>query len=536
MNANPSPEATPQFFIFHFQKGAFMATTHFIPSAAGWASQKASWGTSAAGRGHLRLQCQRSYDQSTNRSTLTFTAWGYSEYYAEASFQANEGDTIKVNGSAIATFHDNGSNGTHRLNVYRDTTWRQLGSVNGPNSWTVTLSHDAGGKLTANIQLDLTLFCTVGGITYVMRWTDSTAFTVTEPRGSAIESIPGSVSTGDRLNISMARASTAYFHKATVRCGSRTLYSSPAFGPSLSAPVPRDWFQSYPDDASLACAVSVQTYTDQSCTTALGDPAAASLTVNADSGMRPVLQSGYATAAAYNTGTAAAGIAGYVSGVSRARVSLDESKLDMSAAVGARLASVRVTGGGETAAAAPYLTGVLTGTATVTVTVTDSRGRSAAQSLTIPTMPYAPPSLSQARAFRCDSAGQEDESGNFCSVGAVGIVSPLEGQNSLSLSAALAQGAEPFGAAAPLNSGADSILGGTLDPDRKLAVRLRAADALGNAAETVLTLPPRVWAMKFRPTGRGVGFGMAPTEDNCLQLPAGWRIKIGDTVVAGGNE
>jgi hypothetical protein len=220
--------------------------------------------------------------------------------------------------------------------------------------------------------------------------------------------------------------------------------------------------------------------------------------------------------------------------VSRARVSLDPTKLDMSAAVGASVVSVAVSGGGSTDSAAPYLTGVLSGAASVAVNVTDSRGRSATQSLTVQTMPYAPPSLSQVGAFRCGSQGAEDEGGAFVSVRAVGGVSSLGGQNSLSLTAALAQGSGSWGAENTLAGGAASVLGGALDPDQKLRVRVTAADALGSVTRTELLLPPRVWAMKFRPDGRGVGFGMAPAEDRVLQLPAGWKIKIGDTVVAQG--
>ena len=39
--------------------------------------------------------------------------------------------------------------------------------------------------------------------------------------------------------------------------------------------------------------------------------------------------------------------------------------------------------------------------------------------------------------------------------------------------------------------------------------------------------------MKFRPGGMGVGFGKAPEHDNCLELPEGWVIRIGNRVVAG---
>ena len=40
-------------------------------------------------------------------------------------------------------------------------------------------------------------------------------------------------------------------------------------------------------------------------------------------------------------------------------------------------------------------------------------------------------------------------------------------------------------------------------------------------------LAGRRWAMKLRPDGLGVGFGMSPQEGSALELPDGWRVLIG---------
>ena len=56
-------------------------------------------------------------------------------------------------------------------------------------------------------------------------------------------------------------------------------------------------------------------------------------------------------------------------------------------------------------------------------------------------------------------------------------------------------------------------------------------DVLGNSAQGIVALATRHWAMKFRPGGMGVGFGKAPEHDNCIELPSGWVIRIGNTVV-----
>ena len=77
------------------------------------------------------------------------------------------------------------------------------------------------------------------------------------------------------------------------------------------------------------------------------------------------------------------------------------------------------------------------------------------------------------------------------------------------------------------------VVGG-LSADSSYLVRLTARDALENSAVVTAELPTQHWAMKFRPGGMGVGFGKAPEHDNCIELPAGWVIRIGDSIVLGG--
>ena len=72
---------------------------------------------------------------------------------------------------------------------------------------------------------------------------------------------------------------------------------------------------------------------------------------------------------------------------------------------------------------------------------------------------------------------------------------------------------------------------GTISPDSSYLVRLTVTDALGSTATATVALATQKWAMKFRPGGMGVGFGKAPEHDNCLELPSGWVIRIGSTVV-----
>ena len=90
--------------------------------------------------------------------------------------------------------------------------------------------------------------------------------------------------------------------------------------------------------------------------------------------------------------------------------------------------------------------------------------------------------------------------------------------------------AASYGTEVTLQNDTASVIG-SISADYSYLVRLTVRDALGNEAAVTAALPTQRWAMKFRPNGRGVGFGKAPEHDNCIELPSGWVIRIGNTVV-----
>lgn len=341
-------------------------------------------------------------------------------------------------------------------------------------------------------------------------------------RGSTIASCPASVETQDSLTLTVNRNAAAYRHKASFKIGSTLLAESDAFAGTLSYPVPRSWFANAPNDDSLTLSVEVQTYTDESCTAAVGEAASASVTVTADAGMKPGLSAGWAAAAAYNTG-AVAGMTGYIKGYSRAEISFDTSRITNAA--GASTASFSVSCQGETVSASPYRTPLLASVSVpVVCTVTDSRGRSASETITLSVMDYARPSLTQPEIVRCRQDGTADEEGTYYAAGATLSFSSLNAQNSCTLKAAVAAAGGSYGTENSLTSGVRSVFG-TLSPDVSYTVRISAEDSLGNSAVFYQTIPTRKWAMKFRPGGRGVAFGKAAETDDCLEIAPGWTIR-----------
>ena len=356
----------------------------------------------------------------------------------------------------------------------------------------------------------------------------------TVPDASVIAACSSAVTTQESLALTMTRYDSAYYHKAMFQIGSTTLDSSSAFATTLSYTVPRSWFDAYPSSTSLSVTVSVQTYTSSACTTAVGSAVTATVTVTADAGMAPTINSGFAAAAAYNTGTAAASISGYVQGYSKARLTLTKSKLTMannatvsSYAVLCQGSTTTVSSPGATATAdTPTLTAA--SATAITVTVTDSRGRTASTTLTVTPMAYAAPTLTGVSVFRCGSGGAASEAGTYYSAKATAGCSSLDGKNSVTLTARhKTVAAASYGSATALTSGTAKVLGGSLGADTSYIVRLTATDSLGNAKTAEVTLPGRTWALKFRADGKGAAFGKAPQYRGALELPEDWTLRFG---------
>ncbi len=107
-----------------------MSVTHYIPNSSGWASQRVNWAESSDGNGMLRLQCVRTYDENTNKSTLVLKAFVYSTV-SSGVFQVRQGSRIKVNGSTLFTFPQST---LYTVTVNQDSTWRQIQRYTGdPN-------------------------------------------------------------------------------------------------------------------------------------------------------------------------------------------------------------------------------------------------------------------------------------------------------------------------------------------------------------------------------------------------------------------
>ena len=329
---------------------------------------------------------------------------------------------------------------------------------------------------------------------------------------------------GRPLPIAIAGGSAGARYTVTVSCAGRTetLQTEGTATDLLWTPAVADFAPLIPAAPGAEATIRCETFY---AGVSAGTAAATAMLRFAPGSLPPTLSPGWAVPGYDNSGTAAANIAAWVQGHSRAAVSFDASKI--ACAHGASVTGYTVVCGTETLTAAPFRTAVLTGTAaTLVCTVTDSRGQSARERFALTLHAYAPPVLTAVSVVRCDQNGEPDENGDVLVLTATAAVSPLGGLNPYTLTAYsrdpggswIGRGTLPSGTAYPLAAHS---------PDQTWEVKLTLTDALGGSASWEQRVPPRRWAMKFRPDGEGVGFGKAPEHGGALELPEDWCLRFG---------
>ncbi len=278
------------------------------------------------------------------------------------------------------------------------------------------------------------------------------------------------------------------------------------------------------------CEIFCDTYIDgslvgtASCTVALWVPVQVSLE----------LEAGWVTLEPANEGTAAEGLDCCVQGVSCVRAVFDESKIDSGYAYGAYPVAFGMSVGGKNYDA-PYVSPVLHsyGALPVRCTVTDSRGRAYEETLSVPVLPYTPPTLGDVAVLRCDSDGTANERGNSLSLSAGYGICPLGGRNHGAVTAKLRTVGGTWSEAVSLTDVAPMVLWvGEISPNDSYEVLVEVMDALERSASVTVTLPCTNVFFHGRKGGRGAAFGKQAEVDDVLEVA--WSLKTkGDLVVEG---
>ena len=273
----------------------------------------------------------------------------------------------------------------------------------GTRTWTV--NHNNDGTASVGISFSYSNGLSSSG-TYTTR-TGSGSATVkldTIARGSSMSLNRSSATIGsDSVTVNITRNSSAYKHKVKLILGDTTYLlaenvdTSYTFTPSMS------YCNKITTSTSGTATVKVETLTGTNGSWIA--ETTKTLTLNVPSNVVPSV--GISVTA--NNQTSGVNVAG--------KTTFTVKPTNASGSYGSTIKSYSITGGHlNSTSSSGATTGTLTaGDYTFTVKVTDSRGRTASASSKVTVHAYSSPTIS-ARAFRCDSSGNESSSGTSIAV------------------------------------------------------------------------------------------------------------------------
>lgn len=327
--------------------------------------------------------------------------------------------------------------------------------------------------------------------------------------------------------VTLSKHADAFRHKATLTFGDESI-TTEAFDTTTSVVIPTGWLELIPTQQEGTASASIQTYSDSTCMTAIGEPVSRTFGFRVPASAAPVLTSGWVTLSPYNDGTAASGMTGYIQGYSRARAIFDQSKVQ--AQYGAQIVSLIVEHDGVTSGS---MTGVLgkSGAQTVKCIAVDSRGMKSTEERNITVLEYFKPTLSDVTIHRCTSSGAENDAGTFLSFKATCNYAACGGENTAALRAAwkpVAQSVWTNDTTIP--NGQSAVLGaGALSTTQSYKARIIATDALGNMAAIEVLIATAEVDLNLRDGGGGAAFGKYAEYDDLLDCA--WRFQARGGIV-----
>ena len=430
-----------------------------------------------------------SYTQnvSKNQSTVTMTLYVKRDAYGP-SWNTKCDAYIQLDGSKVMTYDGSFNIGT---------SWVKIGSTVSK-----TVTHNADGTKTISLK---GFFDSLGLTSKLDDLTVSGNVTLkTIPRASSFSLSASTVTAGSTsMTVNIDRASGSFTHTVQWKLGSHTK-STTGVGTSASYTIPESWLDAIPNSTSGTGTVTVTTYNGS---TKIGSTSK-SFTVKAASDVVPSF-----------TGITFTRIDGDVPadwGIYVRTKSKVTAKITGAAGVyGSTIKSYSISGGGYSGTAASLTTGFLNtaGTVTFTAKITDSRGRTATKTASITVTDYAPPVLSSVAGFRCDSAGIEQDDGNYISLTANFSGSVLDGKNPVTGEYRYKAEGGDWSGFSPLVSGEPAVFAAT--GDATFTVQVQVSDTFSSFTQDIVVNSIR-FIMDFKAGGTGIAFGKAAEYDDTL--------------------
>lgn len=441
-----------------------------------------------------------SYTQnvSKNQSTVTMTLYVHRDSYGP-SWNTHCDAYIQLDGSKVMTYDGSFNIGT---------SWVKIGSTVSK-----TITHNADGTKTISLK---GFFDSLGLTSKLDDLTVSGNVTLkTIPRASSISSISGST-IGSPVTVNISREVSSFTHKVYYSFGETKDYLlGSSVGTSLTFTPSMNDCKYIPNSTKGTAAIRVDTYNGS---TKIGS-ASKNFTLNVPASVVPTFSKIEFTPAASDV-PADWGI--YVRTKSKVIVRITGA----AGVYGSTIKSYSISGGGYSGTGSSLTTGYLNtaGTVTFTAKITDSRGRTATKTASITVTDYAPPVLSSVAGFRCDSAGTEQDDGNYISLTANFSGSVLDGKNPISGEYRYKAEGGDWSGFSPLVSGEPAVFAAT--GDATFTVQVQVSDTFSSFTQDIVVNSIR-FIMDFKAGGTGIAFGKAAEYDDILE--SAWRLILHQT-------
>ena len=410
------------------------------------------------------------------------------------------GAYIYLNGAAVRTTH-----GAHEIGV----------SISpGANDYSVACSFKGSGTTNAvsvvNFDLTLTVEYELGQL----------------PSSFTLKST--TVKCGQNIEATITPYRKTYGHQLLCDFNGWQVATA-VLQPGVNAvtlQVPKEWLDSFPYATSATCTVTLRCwegsstyffgYTTQTITITLPDDAAPTIDLTSltrlltvDGTTYPAVTDGYVQSKC-----------GYSAEIKQA-----------TAKRGASIASYSISGGGYSTSGKSLKTGLLNtaGTNKITFRVTDTRGLTAAKTVSIDVQPYTAPKITELSAWRVDANGKTDDMGETGQWLFDWQYSTLGDANTLTRKAYL----KPSGGAeseiaigvTQTNQSIKDVDGqqAVLSTEKRYVLRLELKDAYGKVSRSV-EIPSANFAIHLNAKGNGICFGGASTVENAVEIAPGYDL------------
>lgn len=356
-------------------------------------------------------------------------------------------------------------------------------------------------------------------------------------RASVPTTNKSSIAMGEEIIIYTNRKNTAFCHTARYtfagQAGDIADFDAETAWNWYSLVPKKSLANRIPNAASGTCTVYIKTWSDGNLTQQIGEEQSVSFTLTVPADAKPTVSSGWAAAAADNSGGKASALSGFISGFSRAQIAFASDKI--STKYGASIAGYRIACGGVSAESAPYKTGVLTGTsAQIICRVTDSRGMYAEETLTVNLYSYAAPTLTGVQIYRSDDAMLPADTGLHIAGVATVKHSDCGGENTYTLKGYWRAVGGSWSAGLAMASGKAALITGSVDvlTTASYEAKIEITDKLGNTASFSAVIPTADVAFHLRPGGKGAAFGKYSEKE---ALEVAWPAELQKGVTVGGK-